>query len=275
MKGSSTNHENSKFKQEEKNRKIIEYYNDRVSKYGCSGKSTLLDDNMRVLEIETVVSWLDPSDRVLEVCCGNGVSTVEFTKYCESIVGIDLSEKMIETARQLLNSRKSLPRNISFEIGNILDIPQKYPVGRFNTVISVRGLINLPSWELQQKAILNIHNVLPTGGKCIFIEGSKNGLQSINEFREKFSLTPLKEPWYDNNFETSRLLEFVKKYFDIRASRNLDVYFLISRIFYPLACLPDEPKFDHMCNTVARLIVPYVQADTNTTLLISKLFIKK
>lgn len=261
--------------EEEKTRKIIEYYSERVSKYGVSGKSTLLDDNMRMLEIETVKSWLSLSDKVLDICCGNGVSTVEFAKCCESIVGIDLSEKMIETARQLSNSKKCLPRNISFEDENILDLGSKYRVGRFNAVVSVRGLINLPSWELQQQAILNIHKMLATGGKFIFIEGSKDGLKRINEFREKFSLPPLKEPWYDKHFDTSALLEFMAKYFDIHANRNLDVYFLISRVLYPLASVPDEPKFDHICNTVARLIIPYVQANTNTTLLICKCFIKK
>lgn len=261
--------------EEEKTRKIIEYYNERVSKYGVSGKSTLLDDNMRMLEVETVKSWLGPDDKVLDVCCGNGVSTVEFARCCESIVGIDLSEKMIDAAQQLLVRRKTLPRNISFEVGNILDLASKYPTGRFNTVISVRGLINLPSWELQQQAILNIHKILPAGGKFIFIEGSKDGLERINEFREKFNLPPLKEPWYDRHFDTPILIEFMTKYFDIYASRNLDAYFLISRVLYPLATLPDEPKFDHICNTVARLIVPYVEANTNTTLLICKCFTKK
>jgi ubiquinone/menaquinone biosynthesis C-methylase UbiE len=261
--------------EEEKIRKIIEYYNKRVSKYGVSGKSTLLDENMRTLEIETVTSWLSPSDRVLDVCCGNGVSTVEFAKFCGSIVGIDLSEKMIETARLLLKSSTTLPQNISFEIGNILDLPQKYKDGQFNTVVSVRGLINLPSWELQKQAILNVHKILPLRGKFIFIEGSKDGLQRINELREKFSLPPLRESWYDKYFETSILLEFMTQHFDIQASKKLDAYFLISRIFYPLAISPDEPEFDHICNTVARLIVPYVQADTNTTLLICKCFTKK
>jgi len=255
--------------------RIIKYYDNRVSKYGAAGKSTLLDDNMRALEIETVENWLSPSDKVLDLCCGNGVSTLDFAEHCKSIVGIDLSQKMIETARQLLNDKRPRPRNATFEIGNILDLPLKYTVGRFNTVLSVRGLINLPSWRLQQQVIINIHRMLPIGGKFIFIEGSKDGLERINEFRKRFFLPTLKEPWYDQHFDTHTLLEFMMKYFHIYASRNLDVYFLISRVFYPLAALPDEPKFDHICNTVARLIVPYVYANTNTSLLICKCFVKK
>jgi len=261
--------------EEKKTRKIIEYYNNRLSKYGVSGKATLLDDNMRMLEIEAVTTWLSPSNKVLDVCCGNGVSTVEFAKYCESIVGIDLSEKMIDTARRLLNSRKSLPRSISFEVGNILDLDSIYPVGRFDTVVSTRGLINLPSWELQQQAILNIHKILPTGGKFIFIEGTKDGLQRINKLRNQLSLKPIRQPWYDNYFKEGRTTRFLEKYFDTHATWNLDVYFLISRVLYPFACLPAEPSLDNICNTVARLLTRYVNADTGTSLLILRCLIKK
>ncbi len=259
----------------EKIRKIVDYWNGRVSQHGPSGKSTLLDDNMRLLEIDTVKSWINPDDRVLDVCCGNGVSTVEFAKKCESIVGIDLSEKMIKTARQLLKTRSPAPTNVSFKVGNMLDVDRVYPDCRFNAVISVRGLINLPSWKLQKQAILNIHKILPRGGKYIFVEGSKDGLQKINELRAKRSLSELKEPWYDKHFDTATLLKFMNEYFDVQADRNLDVYFLISRVLYPLAALPDEPKFDDICNTVARLLVPFVQANTNTTLLVCRCFIKK
>lgn len=258
-----------------KTQKIIEYYNERVSQHGLSGKSTLLDDNMRALEIETAKSWLNPNDKVLDLFCGNGVSTTEFSKNCKSITGIDLSEKMIEAARKLMKREKTASRHISFEKRNVLDIADIYPVGHFNTVISVRGLINLPSWKLQQRAILNIHRILPTGGKLIFIEGSGDGLQKINKLRAKFSLKALKEPWYDKHFKSSILLKFMSEYFNVCAERNLGVYFLISRVFYPLASFPKEPRFDHICNTVARLIVPYVKANINTTLLICKCFVKK
>ncbi len=261
--------------EDEQIRKIVAYYEDRVAQYGTSGKTTLLDENERLLEIDTVRSWLTPEDRVLDICCGHGVSTLQFAKACQSIVGLDLSEKMIATARRLLNEGASPPRNVSFEVGDVLDLPQRYPGGHFNAVVSVRGLINLPSWELQQRAILNVRRILPPGGKFIFIECSRDGLQTINEFRQKFSLPLIRQPWYDNHFDTLQVLEFVKQHFAIRENRNLDVYFLISRVFYPAVAWPEEPRFDHLCNTVARLIVPYVRADTNTTLLISKLFIKK
>lgn len=259
----------------ETTQKIIEYYDGRVTQYGLSGKSTLLDDNMRILEIETVNSWLSPTDKVLDIFCGNGVSTVEFAKHCESIVGLDLSQKMIEAARERLAQDKSLPTNISFENGNVLELHNKFSEGQFNTVVSVRGLINLPSLELQKEAITSVHKMLPSGGKLIFLEGSRDGLEKINQLRTQFELPPIKEPWYDKFFEIRELLEFMSPLFDTQATRSLDPYFLVSRILYPLAAKPEEAQFENICNKVARLIVPYVKTDENTTLLICKCFVKK
>jgi SAM-dependent methyltransferase len=254
--------------------RIIEYYDERVTEHAESGHSTLFDDNLRTLEIETVQSWLTKADRVLEIFCGNGVSTLEFAAHCKSIVACDLSEKMIASARRSLASRAPLGTNVTFEQRDVLEIDRAY-AGRCDTVVSVRGLINLPSRELQEEAMLKVHRLLPRGGKFIFIEGYRNGLNKINELREKFSLKPLSEPWYDNNFEEPRLSQFLSNYFNVKHERSLDIYFLVSRVLYPLACKPSEPEFKHLCNTVARLLVPYASTNEATTLLICRCLEKK
>ncbi|MBN2373049.1 class I SAM-dependent methyltransferase [bacterium] len=253
----------------------IKYWDERALKYETTGKTTLLDDNMRLLEVETVQQWLDPNDNVLEIFCGNGISTLELAGYCNSIVACDLSENMIKMAQKYLVERKPLRKNVVFEKRNVLDIDKTYSTGQFSTVVSVRGLINLPTWELQKEAILKIYALLPVRGKFIFIEGSQEGFETINKFRKKFSLSPLKEPWYDRHFNVSLLNEFMEQYFITKDERKLDIYFLVSRILYPFANLPEEADFYNICNIVARLLVPYAHAETGTTLLISKCFIKK
>lgn len=260
---------------EDKTNRIIDYWNQRVTRYGATGEATLLDSNMRTIEVETVTSWLTPNDRVVELFCGNGVSTIEFAKHCESIVGIDLSDKMLQAASTLLERRKSVRGKVSFEKHNVLDLDDFALPGRFDTVVSVRGLINLPSWELQQQALTSIHRALPQGGKFILVEGSRDGLGKINELRKGLGLKPLKEPWYDNHFDTQTLMDFMGRYFEVQASRDLSVYFLISRVLYPLACAPEEPAFSHVCNTVARLVVPYVQAHEQASLLLCRCFTRK
>ena len=247
--------------------KIVDYYDKRVSQYGGAGESTLLDGNMRILEIETVQGWLSPADRVLEIFCGNGVSTLELATGCKSVVACDLSERMIASARGNLEGCRPTRTNVTFEQRNVLDIDKAYGPGQFDVVVSIRGLINLPSWELQKEAIAKIHGLLPQGGKFILIEGFRNGLEKLNGLRKKHSIKPLSEPWYDNYFDEPRLSEFLNPLFRTRHERNLDVYFLVSRVLYPLACQPSEPEFSNICNTVARLLVPYARTDQGTTLL--------
>jgi len=254
---------------------IIAYYNDRVAQYGTAGAATLLDENMRALEIESVQRWLDPTDVALEIFCGNGVSTLEFAACCRRIAGCDLSEKMIEAARRNLEERAPRRGNVLFEQRNVLEIDRAYAPGTFTAVISVRGLINLPSWELQQAAIRKVWALLPPGGKFIFLEGSRDGLERINALRATFSLRPLAEPWYDNHFDASRLMEFMDGLFECKAERHLDPFFLVSRVLYPAACLPGEPEFGHLCNTVARLLVSHAETREGTTLLMCKLFVKR
>jgi ubiquinone/menaquinone biosynthesis C-methylase UbiE len=258
-----------------KTKEIIDYYGKRASKHGDCGHATLLDDNMRVLEIETVQNWLRKEDRVLEIFCGNGVSTLEFAPCCNQIVACDLSDKMITSAKRNLSAHKPPISNVVFEQHNVLDVDKAFENGQFNTVVSIRGLINLPTRELQKEAILKLHRLLPTGGRFIFIEGIRNGLNSINNLRKDFSLKPLSEPWYDNNFEEPELTEFLSPHFSIIDERKLDIYFLISRVLYPHACSPAEAEFSHLCNTVAKLLVPMAETKADTSLLVCLCLEKK
>ena len=258
-----------------KTKQIIDYYDARVTEHRDSGHSTLLDDNLRKLEIETVENWLTDSDRVLEIFCGNGLSTLEFAKRCKSVVACDLSEKMIESAKRNLAGRKPSSTNVTFEKQDVLEIDKAYSPGQFDTVVSVRGLINLPSFGAQKEAILKVHGLLPKRGKFIFLEGYRNGLERINDLRAKFSLKPLSEPWYDRYFEDPELSDFLGEHFDVGDERNLDMYFLVSRVLYPHAVSPAEPEFSNVCNTVARLLLSYARTDEGTTLMVCRCLIKK
>lgn len=49
---------------------------------------------------------LSPSDRVLDVCCGNGMITQRLTSYCSKVIGIDFSDKLIEIAKSQISDPK-------------------------------------------------------------------------------------------------------------------------------------------------------------------------
>ena len=247
--------------------KIISYYNGRVTEAGESGHATLLDDNMRIVEVEIVKNWLSPSDKALEIFCGNGVSTLQFAESCQSIVACDLSEKMIESAKRNLAQHNPPRTNVEFKSCNVMDIGTIFAPGQFNTVITVRGLSNLPTRDLQKQAILQVHKLLPTKGKFLFLEGDRDGLGRINEQRAQLGLKPLNEPWYDNYFVEPELSDFLSGYFRVVEEKKMDIYFLVSRILYPFAALPNEASFDNLCNTVARLLVPYADTQLGTSMM--------
>jgi SAM-dependent methyltransferase len=254
---------------------IVNYWNKRVGESADPGAATLLDHNMRRLEIDTVASWLDPTDRVLDVFCGNAVTTIELAPFCTSVTGVDLSERMLEAGNSLIRSRRIPADKIVLKKGNVVELASVVSPAEFNTVVSIRGLINLPSWELQKQVLLAFHELLPQGGKLLLLEGSRDGLERINELRTRLSLKPLHEPWYDKHLAEPLLLKFLAPYFAVEDRRNLDTYFLMSRVLYPLAAAPEEPRFDHLCNTLARLSVPFAKTDAGTSLLICMKLRKK
>jgi ubiquinone/menaquinone biosynthesis C-methylase UbiE len=247
--------------------KIISYYDERVTKAGESGHATLLDDNMRMVEVDIVRSWLKPDDRALEIFCGNGVSTLQFAEACASITACDLSEKMIDSAKKNLAQQNPPRTNVEFQNCNVMDIGTIFAPGQFNTVITVRGLSNLPTREMQKQAMIQVHKLLPPKGKFLFLEGDRDGLGRINEHRSRLGLKPLNEPWYDNYFVEPELSDFLSGYFRVVEEKKMDIYFLVSRILYPFAALPDEASFDHLCNTVARLLVPYADTPHGTSMM--------
>ena len=47
---------------------------------------------------------LQSTDRVLDVCCGNGLLSARLSQDCSELTGVDISEKQIQLARQLKHS---------------------------------------------------------------------------------------------------------------------------------------------------------------------------
>ena len=111
---------------------------------------------------------LKPGLRILDVCTGTGDIAIEFLKRNPSseIVGIDLTEKMLDIARKKV-SAMGFHGKIKLETGDCLDLP--FDDQTFDIVTIGFGLRNLSHYE---KGLAEIVRVLKKEGQLLVLEFS-------------------------------------------------------------------------------------------------------
>lgn len=67
------------------------------------------------------------NDRVLDLCCGNGLITKIVAKYCKEVHGVDFSEILIETAK-----KENKSQNIHYYLKNALNIDELFSEKKFD-----------------------------------------------------------------------------------------------------------------------------------------------
>jgi trans-aconitate methyltransferase len=102
---------------------------------------------------ETFVLIKKENPTVIEIGCGNGRDAAEIVKRTTNYLGIDISEKLIELARQKVPAAKFEVADIeNYELPNNLDI-----------IFAFASLIHVPKPSLQ-KILGQIFNALNQGG---------------------------------------------------------------------------------------------------------------
>jgi SAM-dependent methyltransferase len=214
-------------------------------------EATHQDVWQRWLEIETIKPFLKSTDRMVDIGCGSGYATRLLAPLVRETLGIDFSESMIERARAAADGRPGL----RFEVGDALDLDPA-ALGSFDVAISVRCLINLESWALQQRALENIARLLTPGGRFIFVEGLADGRRALNALRMRMGLSDMPTVWHNVDFEESTLLPWLDQFFTLEARRHFGVYDFVSRVVHPMAVAPESPVYDSAINrTAAQLAV--------------------
>jgi len=218
---------------------IIDLYKSEAIKYGDTAESTIKDKRIRNLEKTALIKHLCDGKKIIELGCGNGfVSEIVADKFNVDLTGIDLSREMITIAKK--RGCKNSHSKLSFKVKNILNIDEK---SKYDIAYSIRCLQNIPSWELQKKALFNVANMLKPGGVYIMIESFNSGLNKLNLARKELDLPAIKEPWHNNYFDQDRVCESMTEF-------NLDLiledcflsgFFFGSRVIYPVL-LKDSSK---------------------------------
>lgn len=102
--------------------------------------------------------------RILDIATGTGELAVEMSKIDQSqIVGIDISEQMMDVARQKIATQAL--RNVEVFNADALQMP--FPDGSFDVVTVAFGIRNFEHLEM---GIKEIHRVLKPNGKYYILE---------------------------------------------------------------------------------------------------------
>jgi demethylmenaquinone methyltransferase/2-methoxy-6-polyprenyl-1,4-benzoquinol methylase len=114
---------------------------------------------------------------ILDVATGTGDFAVEaMTLKPEKIVGVDISEGMLEVGRRKIRE-KQLDGRITLLQGDSENLP--FPENMFDAVIVAFGVRN---FENLGKGLADMHRVVKPGGKAVILEFSKPDRFPFREF---------------------------------------------------------------------------------------------
>jgi len=236
---------------QEKIKVVKDYWNEQGKKYGADPLATIKDHQFRLLEMDFIRDLLKHNDIVLDIGCANGYQTLYYAEKVNKIIGIDYSDKLIEAANK--EKEKSQFKNkVEFKVGDVLNLD--HLENSADVVICERLLINLPTYEDQEKAIINMHKCLKHKGKLILSEVTQKGHDKLNELRKQFGLDKIKIHWHNLYINEDKFIPFLSNYFNILSIERFGMYNFISKVIHPLLVHPEEPKFDARLNEIARLI---------------------
>ncbi len=152
-------------------RKLPEWYYNELVQIGTdyTDKEEIMDYDRKMQkirnigeEVKTMLRLVDPrpDDRVLEIGCGTGEFSIELSRHCREVIALDVSEGMLEYAREKARSRNR--NNISFIKGGFLTYEADDEL--FDAVVSQLALHHLPDfWKLT--ALKRINSMLKTAGR--------------------------------------------------------------------------------------------------------------
>ena len=188
------------------------------------------------MEIKKISSNLERRDKVLDVGCANGYSTVRFAAANArvNIKGVDYEPEMVMRAKRRLQSLSShLRKNVTFGVGDITNLGEK--TASFNKIIVIRVLINLGHWVRQKKALHECHRDLKRGGLLILSEASLQSWSHLNKLRREWGLENIPMPSFNNYLDEEKLVKEADKLFEIQEIDNFSsTYYLGTRFLKPL-----------------------------------------
>jgi len=102
--------------------------------------------------------------KILDLGCGTGRTTIPLVKMGYNVIGVDISDGMIKSAKKISEQNKI---EIDFRVGDATSL--NFQENTFEYLLfSNQGWTQIPSKEDRFKALQEMRRVLKPGGVCIF-----------------------------------------------------------------------------------------------------------
>ena len=232
---------NAKFSEEE----IRRFWTEQAKKHGTHPAASWSDVLMIDKEITEIVARFQDGDRILDVGCANGYSTLKYAELANiHIRGIDYIPEMIASAKKRAQDNPEMIRGtVEFEVGDIRTLGEQS--GIYDKVLGTRVLINLQSWELQKKAVHELARVLRVGGLLLLSEATVQGWCQLNKFRLEWGLDVLPVPPFNLYLDERDIVDELSGYLELVSLENFSsTYFVGTRVLKPLLIKLLDPSID-------------------------------
>ncbi len=214
---------------------IFRYWSEQAARHELSPAASWSDRRVIELEIGELARRLADGQRVLDVGCANGYSTVELATRREvQIRGLDYVPRMIELARSRLDGLPPpLRARISFDVGDITALQE--PSAEYDAVTVIRVVINLPSAEAQARALQECARVLRPGGTLLLSEATVQGWSRLNALRAEWGLAPIPVPAFNRYLDLDSIAQAAKPALElVEVNDFASTYYVATRLLKPL-----------------------------------------
>jgi ubiquinone/menaquinone biosynthesis C-methylase UbiE len=203
--------------------------------HGQSPAASWSDHRVIEMEIRQMADRLADGDRVLDIGCANGFSTLQLGALRTlEIKGVDYVPDMIEQARLAVASWEDGARSrFEFAVDDIMSL--KEPSEAYDKAVVIRVVINLGDWSRQKAGLLEAARVVKPGGLLLLSEATQQGWRRLNGLRTEWGLPEIPVPGFNNYLDEQRTVEALAPVMDlVEIADFASTYYVATRVLKPL-----------------------------------------